>query len=1161
MKKLVLLSVFLSLICTAWCQYPEIHFERISDQQGLYDHWIKCLLQDSRGFIWIGGENGLYRFDGYNFICYKEPPACKNCPRFYPVYDVVEDNYNMLWTISSSGINLYSPEKEKSLLAYRFRSASVTGGSFYTTEYLDLMKDSRGNIWATHDKGLIKFSYKEIHNTKEIVFDKGPKSILNTKFIHLSHDTGLYQNHAQKIYEDTDGNIWVGCIDGLYVMRKNDTSFCRFEIAAEKRITTVTYIRDILQENDDTFWILSYSADYLMTNVKKALHGSVPDGSILGFMKFAVSKNQANTTLFKDTHNNIFISTDQDIYKYNGRKEKEVLQFESFSQRMPDKKDNISIKNTCSMIEDRSGIIWTGHQSFGILKFNPEKSLFMTYNNLTRSSFAGLSINTLHMDLKGNLWIGTSGGGLYRYQKETGQMNHYDLGAVENNITCMEEISPGIFWVGLGHGGLLEFNSQTVKLRDPLPEGTTGNNIRWEQVNDILKVYHQIYITTSYGLFVYDITKKRLVQFSYPANDSIYMNNWITSPVKLKNDEIFAVSTFHGINKVIYNAETGSLSLQCIVADSVLRSRNINLTQRCRLYQDSRGILWIVEKTGLHRIDPDKREITDYKLIKNIDFPEAWSITEDNHGNLWIGTLFGLCRFNITTGQTKVFSKEDGLPISYHQYNSVCKDKDGWLYFGGIGGLYSFHPDSIKTNNYIPPVVITDFRLFNKSIGVDTTKKGILKENISYTSLIELRYKQNDLTFEFAALDYNLPLKNLYAYKLEGYQDEWIETEADNRIATYTNLNPGKYVFRVKGSNNDRIWNEEGTSINIIIHPPFWKTIWAYIAYVFFFLLLLRGYIYWRTRLLRKEKIVLEKQVNERTEELKAANTLLEEHQEELQEVNTLLEEQKEELLQQKEELQSTLENLQKTQEQLVESEKMAALGGLVAGVAHEINTPVGIGITAISNLMEEVQKTADLYKKNEISRKDFEEFLQLTHDAGILIQRNLERTASLIQSFKQVSADQVSEQQRVFNLKSYLADIISSVSPKFKHKDIVFTVECDDTLEVNSFPGAYAQIFTNLLLNSFEHGFNEREKGIITIRADINDNMLKLEYRDDGTGISRKDLPHLFEPFYTSDKHRSTGLGLSIVYNLVNQKLHGTITCESEPGNGALFVIEMPSE
>ena len=293
------------------------------------------------------------------------------------------------------------------------------------------------------------------------------------------------------------------------------------------------------------------------------------------------------------------------------------------------------------------------------------------------------------------------------------------------------------------------------------------------------------------------------------------------------------------------------------------------------------------------------------------------------------------------------------------------------------------------------------------------------------------------------------------------------------------------------------------------------------------------------------------KKITEQNEKIIKAN-------EELQEVNTLLEEQQEELMQQKEELQSTLENLQKAQEQLVESEKMAAIGGLVAGVAHEINTPVGIGITAISSLQDDIQRMAGMYEKEEISRKDFKEFLQSSDDVSKLIQKNLERTASLVQSFKQVSTDQVTEQQRVFALKEYLNDILVSLQPKFRGKKIDFKIDCDEKLKLNSYPGVYAQIFTNLLLNSLQHGFPEKDKGTIVIKADINKELLKIQYIDDGAGISKKDLPHIFEPFYTSDQH-GAGLGLNIVYNLVKQKLHGTITCESDPGKGVLFKIEVP--
>ncbi len=414
--------------------------------------------------------------------------------------------------------------------------------------------------------------------------------------------------------------------------------------------------------------------------------------------------------------------------------------------------------------------------------------------------------------------------GLFRIRKNDGLITRYDLGLYGNQIVCMNEINPGIFWIGTSRIGVLEFNAFTGKVTSPLPEGSVAHKLRNTQVNNILKDGNQIYFATSSGIFVFDLKTERVARFSYPDDSAVYLNNWTISPIKLYNGGIIVFTSLHGINKVIYKAEDCSLSLECIIPDSVLRRNNINLSRICRLYQDRLGSVWMVERSGLHRIDPEKEEIHNYRLFDNIDFPEAWSILEDNRDNLWIGTHFGLCRFNTKSCQVKEFTEEDGVPISFHDYNAAFKDRDGMLYFGGTSGYYSFHPDSIKSNTCIPPVVITDFRLFNKSVLVDTSKNSILTKNIAYTSQVELRHDQNDLSFEFAALDYTLPARNHYAYKLEGYHDKWIETDANNRVATYTNLDPGKYTFRVKGSNSDGVWNEAGTSLTIILKKPWWGT-------------------------------------------------------------------------------------------------------------------------------------------------------------------------------------------------------------------------------------------------------------------------------------------------------------------------------------------------
>ena len=298
----------------------------------------------------------------------------------------------------------------------------------------------------------------------------------------------------------------------------------------------------------------------------------------------------------------------------------------------------------------------------------------------------------------------------------------------------------------------------------------------------------------------------------------------------------------------------------------------------------------------------------------------------------------------------------------------------------------------------------------------------------------------------------------------------------------------------------------------------------------------------------------LEEKVKERTAEISQKNITLEQQKEEILTVNETLEHQKEEL-------QITLENLKQTQSMLVESEKMAALGGLVAGVAHEINTPVGITVTAASSFAEETKRMADLYNQDQISRADFKEYLQLANQSSKLILANMERTATMIQSFKQVSVDQSTDQKRKFKLREYIKDVIRSLYPKLKKRRTKINLEIDEDLELDSYPGPFSQIITNLVLNSLEHGFTSGKKGEINITAKVEESLLVINYKDDGTGISKEILPKIFDPFFTTNKKIGTGLGLHIVYNLITQKLKGTIKCESEEGKGVVFRIVVPVE
>lgn len=308
----------------------------------------------------------------------------------------------------------------------------------------------------------------------------------------------------------------------------------------------------------------------------------------------------------------------------------------------------------------------------------------------------------------------------------------------------------------------------------------------------------------------------------------------------------------------------------------------------------------------------------------------------------------------------------------------------------------------------------------------------------------------------------------------------------------------------------------------------------------------------------------LEDLVKERTAELEAEILERKRIEEEVRTLNVELEHRVEErtveLRLANQELLQSLEQLRKTQEQLIQSEKMAALGGLVAGIAHEINTPVGVGITAASHLEQQTGELIKNYRQNTMRRSDLERYLKIAEEASRMLLMNLQLAAEQIQIFKQVAVDQTSAEKRIFNVKRYLNDVLLSLHPKLRNTRHSVTIHCPDTLELDSYPGAFSQIVRNLVLNSLMHGFEFKEQGEISLEISLQEDRLQLRYSDNGKGIVKEEIPKIFEPFYTTKRgHGGSGLGLHIVYNLVTQKLHGTIVCESEPEVGTTFLIHIP--
>ncbi len=1122
MKKLLLLLLFQPAILSIHGQHPEINFEHLSVQQGLADHQTNCITQDHTGFIWIGGVNGLYKYNGSDFTYFKDPPGCRNCSSFENVIAIHEDDLGLLWIYSPAGIILFDPENEKSMLVYPYLIDTThgTGNLIW-----NMLRDSRGNIWASLQTGLLKISYLEnikMPVTKERIFDYGAKSIFKNELILLSSQKYSPDNTVRSIYEDDQGNIWVGCADGLYIQRKGDHTFVRLDKGANKGSQqAIQFVGQVLQIDEDSYWIEAAKGLYLMTNVKIALSGNIPDNSLLIFSLNQRIEGQRSYSLSVDRNKNYLLGTENEIYRIKSDKKTGKVTYEPVSQSLTDPEFMGYGTSVSAIYEDRTGLLWTAQNYYGVSTFNIVQSQFTSYKNIIAKYFSNADINPIYKDSGGNFLIGTYGGGLYKIQQKSNKVTRYDPGPTKNNIVCMQELSPGLFWIGLS-SGILEFNSQSGKFRDPLPDTRIGNNLRCIFVWDLLKDKEQLYIATSIGLFVYNNLNNELYHFSFISQLS-YDENSVLSLIKMKNGEIWAGTVKHGINKIDFNPQNGSLSLKPIFTYKVLRDNGIYISYRQRLYEDSKGFLWIANYSGIHRINQKTGEVKNYRLFENIDFPEVWSVTEDDHNNLWLGTHAGLCRFNMKTGKVKIFEKNDGVPILIHGLNSVYKDKNGRMYFGGLGGFYSFHPDSLKTNDSIPPIVITDFRLFNKSVKIDTVSGAILTKNISYTRSIDLQHNQNDLSFEFAALDYNQPLKNKYAHKLEGYQDEWIETDAKNRVAIYTNLDPGTYTFRVKGSNNNGVWNEEGTSLTIIIHKPWWGTTLAWCIYVMVFLAVIGGYIRLRLWRLKKEKVELEKMVHVRT------------HQ---------IEEQKEEILSQR-------DILEKQNQQITELDQLK--NRFFTNVSHEFRTPLSLIQSPVEELLND-----NLSKEKQRRKLN-------------MIQRNARRLLNLVNQLLDISKIdgckmklELIESDVMKNLKA----ITGAFASLAETKSIRYNCQFVHEVIISWFdPDKLEKIATNLLSNAFKF---TPEGGEIEFRAryikkENNQMPLLLEFnvKDNGMGIPSNSLDKIFDRFYQVEESlktegSGTGIGLSLVHDLVTL-LKGEINVDSEQGKGSTFSVQFP--
>ena len=777
MIKAILICVCSSLfIFSEILPQTNISFNHLTVEDGLSQNSVYCIFQDSKGFIWFGTQDGLNRYDGYNIKVFKNIPDDSTSLNDNFIFSIYEDLSGTLYIETQSG----------AFHRYNSRSESF---QFVIKDSIDLIKARVSSVLAQlHEDsgikwtgGLGKGTGLERLNTKT-----GKKTIFKHNPADLS---SISDDKVYSVYRDRSGNLWVGTANGLDRLDELTDKFSHYRNDQN----------DLYSISDNWVW-----------------------------------------PIFEDSGGNLWIGTNKGGLCMFDRKSERFYNFKN----APNNPTSISDNSIFSIYEDRGGVMWIGTDKGGVNYFNPSAQQFVHYINEpgNKNSISDNIVSSILVDRTGNYWIGTRKGGLNKLDTKNSEFSHFNHNPSNpnsinsNTIQCLLQDNSGIIWIGHFGSGLDALDPKSGKLthysNSSSDLNSLSDNVIYSLVED--KIGNIWIGTYRGGLNKLDRATGKFKRFQAKQNDSTTLSSNAAWSIAFDEKDDLWIGTFGGgvnvfnlLNESFKYFKHDPKDLTSISDDSIIR-----------LFKDSKGNMWVGSTKGLSKYLSESNSFRNYNEKDGLANNFVFGIVEDDKGNLWISTNNGLSKFNPKDETFKNYYFEDGLQGNEFNQNAFAKDHNsGRLLFGGSNGFNVFHPDSIKDNSYMPPVVLTDYIRYNTD---DEEGKPILEKGISERDSILLTYKDNIVSFNFAALSYYNNYMNQYRYMLEGFNENWIQL-GNNRTVTFTNLSPDDYVLRVIGSNNDGVWNEEGASLFIEVTPPWWRTNIAYSIYGIAFISLLLG--------------------------------------------------------------------------------------------------------------------------------------------------------------------------------------------------------------------------------------------------------------------------------------------------------------------------------
>jgi signal transduction histidine kinase/ligand-binding sensor domain-containing protein len=1063
-------------------------FQRIDSSLGLSQDSAMSLAQDHRGYLWVGTQDGLNRYDGRDMITFRAHGG-EGAIGGNWISQLLHDPRGWLWVGTSAGLYRHH------YLSERFEPVTLgdeAGGYVYA-----LLAADDDAVWIGSDHGLQRWD-------PQLGQQHWPGSAEPLP-------AALPDRRIRAIARGRHGRLWLGTTEGL---RQFDPQRGEFLPPPAALQDLREPINALLVDRMGRLWIAAdASGTWLYADVEGASAQHVAD-----------SAGQRSYALLQATDGRLWIGTEEGVLAMPEQASvAERGSVERYQHRAHDP-GSIGRGRVRALLDGGADGLWFGTWDGGANGLHPERARLLSFtpDSLGAEALLHPSVLSVAAD-RGALWLGGVRG-LYRIDPESLALQRLP-GSDAFSAFALGWDGPTLLF-GADHG-LLGIDPES---------GRVGQALGWRQL-DSARIRRLL------------LDGERLWLYASPLGVHVFEDR-AEPPV--------AVHPFAGaVNQIVVLEPDHVLAL---ASDGLYWfSRDGRRLQHVhRFGSDTQGRLLAGRPSGLLRAADGRYWVSLYgaglaemlwqpqQAPETATFPLRLtpprlanggvnSLLVDARQRLWLTTDRGISRYDPASDEVINFDRQDGALTRGYYFSAAAAIGTRWFGFGSKDGFSVFDPQLNLPKRALRPPRLSAVERDGLLLGAAGGGEASPELPVAPAELESWTLQPgqaNSLLFRFASPELVAPEQLRYRYRLDGLDRDWSEVPAQRAFASYRNLPPGDYMLRLQALARDGRSSPE-RQIHLQQLPHWWQTWWAHAAALL--LLGLIGMLAYRLRVQRLHLIQaqLAQRVAERTQVAEQARLRAEQ----------------------------ALAELQAAQQELVRAEKLSALGQLVSGVAHEVNTPLGVAVTASSHLSSAVRCLRRKLQSGPLGRREFEDFMTASEEASELVQRNLERASELIRSFKQVSVDRSSDGRREFELAGFLAELTASLRLLWKHRPVSLHIDCAPDLRLDSFPGALGQVLTNLVQNALLHAFEEGAGGQMRIVARaLSPEHILLQFADDGRGMSAADAQRVFEPFFTTRRGRGgTGLGLHIVHNLVCEKLGGSIRLHSAPGQGSQFEIEIP--